>query len=310
MKRENTFEVIIIGGSYAGLSAALALARSLRRILIIDSGQPCNSPTPHSHNFLTQDGKTPQEIAAVARKQVLHYDTVNWLNDSAVEGRKTNDGFKITVASGEMYAAQKLIFATGLKDLMPDIDGFAQCWGKSILHCPYCHGYEVRHKPTAVLANGDMAFHFARLISNWTPALSLCTNGKSTLTDEEMQKLKRRKIQVVEREIDRFVHQNGQIRQVVFMNKTTLPVEALYAKPDFVQHCSIPESLGCELTKDGLISVDGFQKTSVEGVFACGDNSGMRSVSAAVASGSKAGGVVNFQLIEETFNNPAQHQNG
>ncbi|HEX2627711.1 MAG TPA: FAD-dependent oxidoreductase, partial [Chitinophagaceae bacterium] len=135
------FDVIIIGGSYSGLAAALALGRALKKVLVIDSGQPCNSPTPHSHNFITQDGKTPKEISTLARKQVEKYNTVKFIEGLAISGTKTVTGFEIQTDSTKIFEAKKLIFATGIKDIMPSIKGHAECWGISIIHCPYCHGY-------------------------------------------------------------------------------------------------------------------------------------------------------------------------
>src|SRR5690606_24367400 len=142
------FEVIIIGGSYAGLSAAMALGRALRHVLIIDGGQPCNKQTPHSHNFITQDGKTPKEISSLAKQQVEEYETIKFYKGLAANATKTDKGFKITTDTNDTFTAKKLIFATGLKDIMPGIIGFAECWGISVNHCPYCHGYEYRNKNT------------------------------------------------------------------------------------------------------------------------------------------------------------------
>src|SRR5688572_24365219 len=129
------FDVIIIGGSYAGLSAAMALGRSLRNTLILDSGKPCNRQTPHSHNFITHDGQQPKEIAEQAKLEVLRYDSVRFINDLAIEGAKTNQKFQIKTITGNVFTAKKLLFATGITDLHP-IKGMAECWGISILHCP------------------------------------------------------------------------------------------------------------------------------------------------------------------------------
>src|SRR5690606_17865245 len=175
MKDIKDFEVIIIGGSYAGLSAAMALGRSLRTVLIVDSGLPCNRQTPHSHNFLTQDGKTPMEISKLAKQQVKKYETVQFYNGLAISGTKTTNGFEIVTDTNDKFAAKKLIFATGVRDIMPDIKGFTECWGISIIHCPYCHGYEYREKNTAIIANGAKAFHMASLINNLTNNITILT---------------------------------------------------------------------------------------------------------------------------------------
>lgn len=162
------FEVIIIGGSYSGLSAAMSLGRSLRQVLVIDSGLPCNRQTPHSHNFITQDGEKPAVISAKAKLQVDIYKTVQFYNGLAVKALKTESGFEIETESGVVFTSRKVLFATGVKDLLPEIEGFAACWGISVLHCPYCHGYEVKNEKTAIIANGEMGFEYAKLISNWT----------------------------------------------------------------------------------------------------------------------------------------------
>ncbi|UXX80365.1 NAD(P)/FAD-dependent oxidoreductase [Reichenbachiella carrageenanivorans] len=298
---DTTYEVIIIGGSYAGLSAALTLGRSLRKTLVIDAKKPCNEPTPHSHNFLTQDGVTPSEIAATAKAQVEKYDTVHFLDGVAIQGIQTAGGFKVTTQAGEHFSAKKLIFATGLKDLMPDIDGFAECWGKSVLHCPYCHGYEVHHQPTGIIANGEKANHYAILISNWTKNLTLFTNGPSTLTDEQAKKIVAHGIAIVETPIEKLVHKKGQIKELKLIGGTGHKLSAIYSSAPTVQHSAIPETLGCGLSDEGLITVDEFQCTTVPGVYACGDNSNFRSVALAVSSGLIAGVVTNKVLIEEEF---------
>jgi len=302
MTNSNDFDVIILGGSYAGLSAGMALGRSLRKVLIIDSGQPCNRQTPHSHNFLTQDGQTPRHISALAKEQVAKYSTVQFLDGLAVSGVKRERGFEIRTAAGDLFTAKKLVFATGMKDVMPDIEGFAECWGVSVIHCPYCHGYEVRHERTGILGNGDTGFEIAKLISNWTGDLTLFTNGPSTLTEAQRDKLFQHQIGIIETEIDRLEHEQSYLQCVVLKDGRSIALKAMYARPVMLQHCDIPAALGCELTEQGLIRVDMFQKTTVDGVYACGDNSQMaRAVAAAVATGTFAGGALNRELIEERF---------
>jgi len=302
MTDNKNFDVIIVGGSYAGLSAAMALGRALRNVLIIDSSLPCNRQTPHSHNFITQDGEKPSVIAEKAKKQVLKYDTVKFLTDLAVNGTKTDKGFEISTQSGKLFSAKKLVFATGLKDIMPNIKGFSECWGITVIHCPYCHGYEVKNQKTGILANGDFAFNFAQLIRNWTKDLTIFTNGKSELTQEQTDKIKRHNISIVEREITSLKHKNGVVEEIIFADNSTFELKAIYSRPASEQHCKIPELLGCELTEQGLIKVDTFQKTTVDNIFACGDNtSPFRAVSYAISTGSIAGVVLNNAMTEEEF---------
>jgi len=302
MANKNNFEIIIVGGSYSGLSAGMALGRAVRNVLIIDSEQPCNIQTPHSHNFITQDGKTPGDISTLARQQVEKYSTITFYNGLATGTKKTPHGFEITTESDDVFTAQKLIFATGVRDIMPNIKGFAECWGISVIHCPYCHGYEVRNEKTGIFANGDFAFHYAQLISNWTKDLTIFTNGKSTLNQSQIDQIAKHQIPVVEKKIASFEHHNGNIQQIVFADNSTFRLKAIYARPDFEQHCKIPEVLGCELTEQGLLKVDSFQRTTVKGIFACGDNaSALRSVSNAVAAGNIAGAILNNEMTEEEY---------
>ncbi|KQT24054.1 pyridine nucleotide-disulfide oxidoreductase [Chryseobacterium sp. Leaf405] len=298
---EQNFDVIIIGGSYAGLSAGMALGRSLRNVLIIDSGKPCNRQTPHSHNFITHDGKTPKEISNLAKEQVLKYETVKFHDGIVVKTSKNEDSFEVETENGKIFHAKKIILASGIKDIMPNIPGFAECWGISVIHCPYCHGYEVKGKVTGIMANGDMAFDFSKLVFNLTKDLTLFTNGKSTLTQEQVEKFNQNKINLNEDEISEIVHKNGQIEKVILKNGKEISLEVLYAKIPFEQNIKV-EDLGIELNEQGFITVDMMQKTNIPGVFACGDNvTMMRSVANAVAQGNFTGAVVNKELSEEEF---------
>lgn len=300
MKRE--FEVLIIGGSYAGLSAAMALGRSLRQVLVIDSGQPCNRFTPHSHNFITHDGAAPAEIARQARQQVERYDTVHFHEGLVVEGKKMEMGFEVKTQTGEVFIGKKLVFATGIKDKMPDIKGFEACWGISVVHCPYCHGYEFRGQKTGIWANGKRAFHLASLVNNLTNDISILTAGKADFSTEQIDKLKKHQIHIVETEIAEIEHKNGYVKNVVFKDGQKMGFSAVYAPLPFTQHSDIPVALGCELTELGYLKTDPFQKTNIEGVFACGDNSNMmRAVANAVYGGNLAGAMVNMELTEDGF---------
>jgi len=297
MIKTTHFDVIIIGGSYAGLSAAMALGRALRNVLVIDSANPCNRQTPHSHNFLTQDGRTPQDITHLAKEQVSKYSTVQFYEGFAISAIRTEQGFEIATQSGEKFMGSKLIFASGIKDIMPDIEGFSACWGISVIHCPYCHGYEVKNQKTGIMANGDMGFHYAQLISNWTQELTIFTNGKSTLTPEQTEIITVKGIQIIEKEIRQIIHEHGQLQQLIFGDGSTFQLKAIYARPAFIQHSGIPQTLGCTLNEHGFIQVDMMQKTNVPGVYACGDNSNpMRSVASAVSQGNMAGAAVNAEL--------------
>ena len=294
-------DVLIVGGSYAGLSAAMALGRALRPVLVIDSGQPCNRQTPHSHNLLTQDGATPAYLAATAQAQVLAYPTVRFHADTVTSVRATaDDTFEAGTAAGMQVRAKKILFATGIADQLPAIEGFAACWGISVIHCAYCHGYEYRHQATGLLVNGPTALAFAQLIRNWTPDLTVFTNGAPTFSPEHAQQLQALGVGVETKEIRALVHTQGILESVVFTDGSRRPLPALYARVPFTQHCLLPQALGCALTETGHLQTDEFRRTTVPGIFAAGDNSSwMRSVAGGIAAGNAAGAFLNHDLIGE-----------
>jgi thioredoxin reductase len=296
------FEVVIIGGSYAGLAAAMGLGRALRNVLVVDSGMPANRFDPQSHNLLTHDGRAPAEIISIAKLQVDKYETVHRIDGRVVNAERLDDNFRITLADGTHIGASKLVFATGIIDIIPVITGFTQCWGKSILHCPYCHGFEVRNERTGIFGNGNYAFEFGALIHNWTSKLSIYTNGSSTLTPEQSTKLQSNNINIIEDEIEQIRHTDGYVEAIVFRNGRTTPIKAMYTRPGFKQHSEIPKSLGCELTDEGYINIDLGFRTSIPGVYACGDNvTRLRTVANAIAMGTTTAITLNKDMILESF---------
>lgn len=302
MNEHQQFDVIIVGGSYAGLAAGMALGRALRRVLIVDSGLPCNRQTPYSNNFITQDGVPPHRIAATARAQVERYATVAFRDGTVTAVSPTNEGFDVRLEDGAAYRAKKLVFATGVRDVLPAIPGFAACWGISLLHCPYCHGFEVRDEATGVLGNGERGFELVRLISNWTKDLTLFTNGPSTLTEAQAAKLRAHHIRIVETAIAELEHTQGQLQRIHFADGSAADIHALYAMPPFEQHCTLPQQLGCALTDEGYLQVDPQQRTTVPGIYAAGDSTTrLRTVANAVASGTTAGMMLNKDLVTAEF---------
>lgn len=302
MQKEDIFDVIIVGGSYAGLSAAMSLGRSLRKVLVIDSGKPCNQQTPHSHNFLTRDGETPAELAAIAKTQVLAYPTVKIINAFADSAAKTDFGFKLTTADHQQFKTKKIVLATGVKDIFPNIIGFANCWGISVLHCPYCHGYEVKSKKLGVIANGEIGFEFSKLIYNLSKDLTIFTNGPIEIDQASQQKLASKNINIVAKQIDELLHENGLVNTIKFKDGSTQPIDAIFARVGMEQNTKIITDLGIKLTDLGYVEVDFMKKTNVAGVFAAGDCTNMlRAVAEAVAAGNVAGAIVNKELVAEEF---------
>jgi thioredoxin reductase len=299
---QTQYDVIIIGGSYAGLAAAMSLGRSLRKVLVIDSGKPCNRFTPHSQNFITHDGEIPATIAQKAKEQVLAYPTVSFMEELAVSAAKSSNGFNVDIDKDEIFTAKKLLFATGVKDNLPEVDGLADCWGISVIHCPYCHGYEYREQATGILGNGDGAYHHALLVRNLTPNLSVFTNGPQEFTTEQLQKFDRNGIAVFESAALSVSHKDGYLNKLVLEDGSQHKLSVLYLRPHSTQHCEIPLQMGCKLNEHGFIITDMMQKTNLTGIYAAGDcTSQMRSVSNAVAQGNMAGAAINMELCTEVF---------
>ena len=296
------FEVIIIGGSYAGLSAALALGRAKRKVLIVDWGKPCNRQTPYSHNLLTHDGDKPADIAVRAKAEVLKYPSVQFKENIVMAALKMENGFSVSLGNGEQYSGRKLLIATGLKDILPDIKGFAECWAISVIHCPYCHGYEVRDEKIALLMNGEHAFDMAKNLNHWNADLTLLTNGKSQLLSEQTENLTSKGIMIIEDEIQEIVHHNGQLKYVLFKNGKQIDFKAMYARPGIEQNHDLHTQLGYALTDFNTIKIDEQQMTTAEGVYAAGDcTTLMRSLSVITAAGTVAAVMMNKEMISADF---------
>jgi len=297
MKNQQHYDVIIIGGSYAGLSAAMTLGRALRSVLVIDSGKPCNRFTPHAHNLITHDGKVPSTIAHEAKLQVLQYPTVQVLEDRALEVHQKNDEFMIVTDKQLQFFTTKLIFATGVKDLLPAIDGFQACWGKTVIHCPYCHGYEVRGQKTGILVNDESVTDFYQLIAQWTNEIAIFTNG---VPQFDTEKFPHSKVEIVVAEIKALAHLEGNLQYIELNNGDQYILDAIYFRPPFEQHCDIPAKMACQFTESGHIEVNQFMQTSIKGIYAAGDcTTPFRSLAMAISQGNIAGAMLNHELIHE-----------
>jgi thioredoxin reductase len=298
MNDHRTFDVVIIGGSYSGLSAALSLARARRSVLIIDAGQPCNASVRHSHNLLTHDGEAPHILRAKARADVSRYPTVQFHEGLAGQATGTNGAFTVRTSDGREHHGRKLLLALGVRDVLPEIPGLADCWGISAAACPFCHGYEVGDQRLIVLGNAPDTIHYARLIHNWSERLWVCTNGPSSLDPEQVLALRQMGVTVNETPLKEVVHEQGQVHHVVFTDGSTQDADTLFLRAPTVIPTTLADGLGLERTEHGLFKVDHLQRTNVAGVYASGDcTSPMRSLSTAIASGTIAGASIVHDLI-------------
>lgn len=282
----------VIGGSYAGLSAALQLARARRRVLVVDAGQRRNrfvdAAGGTSHGFLSRDGQAPGAIAAEARQQLLRYPTVQWVEGLAEDAALAADGGLSFRAGGRGVHARRLILATGVRDELPAVAGLEERWGRSVFHCPYCHGYELDAGAIGIIASGAVAQHHATMLPDWGQA-TLFLNGTYQPSEEDLATFARRGTRVEATPIERI---EG-LADVVLTDGRRLAMNGLFAQPRTHLASPVAEQLGCALTQGptgAYIQVDAMQQTSVPNVFACGDAArAAGNVAIAVAEGAMAG---------------------
>lgn len=292
-------DVIVVGGSYAGLSASLQLARARKRVLVIDAGLRRNRFSGESHGFLGQDGRSPAAIAEEARAQLLAYPTVSFIEGSAAGATGTPDSFSVTMSHGERHEGRRIILAGGVTDVLPEIPGLEAQWGAGAMACPYCHGYELDQGQLAVIATGPLSVHHAMVVSEWGQT-TLFLNDTLELDGEHEEQFERRGVAIERTRIGSVEGPRGQ-PELVFCDGRRLPFAGLFVATTVKLASDIPAQLGCELSETplgNLIKVDAMQATSVPGVFACGDaTSPMASIALAVGSGVVAGGAAHRSLI-------------
>ena len=290
------FDVIIIGGSYAGMAAALQLLRARRQVLVIDAGQRRNRFASHSYGFLTQDGADPAQIAKRAREQLSRYETLNWRDGTVERAEGTRDAFTVTLANGEMAEARRLLFATGVSDALPQVEGLAERWGRSVFHCPYCHGYELDRGRLGVIATGPGSLHQAMLLPEWGE-VTLITNEVLKLLPSDFAELAARGITIEETPIARL---EG-VADVRLADGRLLSFAGLFTASRNRPATPVAEMLGCELEETPFgwqIKTGAMKETNVPGAFACGDVARVpHSVSLAVGDGAWAGAQVHRSLV-------------
>jgi thioredoxin reductase len=290
------FDTIVIGGSYAGLAAALQLARARRKVAIVDAGQRRNRFASHSRGFLTQDGANPATIAATARAQILAYPTVTWFQGEATNATGAIDDFHVTVNDEDSIAGRRLILAPGVRDELPPVEGLAERWGQSVFHCPYCHGYEV-DGPIGVLYVAPGSIHHAQMLPDWGPT-TYFLNGNPPPSDEEVADLQRRGTLIEPAPVRRLV---GPRADIELTDGRIVPVAGLFTATRTSPSSPLAEQLGCELAPSptgSYIANDEMKQTTVPGIFACGDAARpFGSVSLAVGDGAMTGAATHRSLL-------------
>jgi thioredoxin reductase len=294
MKKD--YDVIIIGGGPAGLTAALTLARGGRSALVMDEGKARNAPASHMMNFPSRDGTPPEDFKALIKKDLSRYPKVEISSTGVEEVTRTEAGF---IINGSINC-RRVILAHGIKDILPDIPGFKQLWGQSIYHCPYCHGYEHRNGPIGFVADDENAAnHYAALLKGLSDDLIFFSNGK-TISDTTT--LEKKGIKIYTEKIQELVYDNKLLIAVKLESGLKVERDCLFFRPPHKLTTDIGINLGCELDEQGLYKVDSMGATTQAGVYAVGDiSTPMQSVLMACASGSKTGAMVNYSIMHEDY---------
>lgn len=290
------FDVIIIGGSYAGMAAALQLVRARRKVLIVDAGQRRNRFASHSHGFLGQDGVDPAEFASIARQQLELYPTLAWIDGTVVSAAGSIDRFTVALTNGSTHSGCRLLIATGVADELPDVPGLQERWGTTVFHCPYCHGYELNQGEIGVIATGPMSVHQAQLLPEWGKVTFL-VNGAVEIDDPLRSDLAARRVHVEDGLISLFAG----AADVHLSDGRVLSFAGLFTTSRCTPASRVAEEMGCALVDTPMgrqIDTNEAKQTSIAGVFACGDVARLpHSVSLAVGDGAWAGGQIHRSLV-------------
>jgi thioredoxin reductase len=298
------YDVVVVGGGAAGLSAALVLGRARRRVAVVDAGQPRNAVAQHMQGYLGSDGLPPSDLLARGRAEVTRYGVdliAGTVNDITTCGTRPGSRrrFLLRLADGPTLRARRVLVTTGLRDDIPDVPGVRERWGRDLLHCPYCHGHEVRDQPLGVLGSTPETVAHAHLIRQWSNDVVLFTNGV-TLTADQREQLVARGIGVVDTPVIRLVVEDDRLVGVEVGDGRVVPRAAVFVRPQFMPNAGLLTDLGCATRDSGWVAVDATGATSVPGVWAAGNAVNPRAqVITAAGEGSAAAIAINNDLVEE-----------
>jgi thioredoxin reductase len=297
--QHNDVDVAVIGGGAAGLSAALVLARARRRVIIIDGGAPRNAPAAHMHGFLSRDGFPPSDLLAAGRAEVAGYGGRILSGQVAEVLPNGASGYWLLLADGRRITARRLLIATGLRDELPDIAGLASRWGRDVLHCPYCHGYEVRDRRLAVIGWGADAAKYTQIVRQWSDDVVLFV-PPGALSAVDRNRLVARAVGIVEGAVTRIAVENDRLTGVEVDGERVIGRDAVFVPPRFVPHADLLAGLGCRRDAAGWVEADPTGRTSVPGVWVAGNVANPRAqVITAAGEGSAAAIAINADLVED-----------
>jgi thioredoxin reductase len=295
-----SFECIVVGAGPAGLSAALMLGRCRRKVLVCDIGQPRNARSAGLHNYLTRDGILPADFLALARQDVSRYPSVELRELEVLDATRAPDGFRVVCGDGAQFSTRKLLLATGVVDELPELEGLAELYGRSVHHCPYCDAWEWRDQPIGVYGRAEEGAALALTLTVWTRDVVLCTDGASGLTEPDREQLRQRKIEIREDRVLRLEGTHGRLERIVFQGGETLDRRALFVCCGQHQRSALARKLGCRFTDKGAVNTGSCEATDVPGLYVAGDSSReAQFVIVAAAEGAEAGMAINRALLKE-----------
>ncbi|WP_234320524.1 NAD(P)/FAD-dependent oxidoreductase [Streptomyces sp. SBT349] len=296
--QEYAYDVVVVGGGPAGLNAALVLGRARRRVAVVDAGEPRNAPAAHLHGFLSRDGMPPAELLAVGRAEVARYG-VEVFEGRVTHVERADPGLVVSLAQGPSLRARHVLVATGLRDELPPVPGARERWGLDVMHCPYCHGYEVRDAPLGVLGTHPLSVHHALLVRQWSADVVFFPHTFA-LTDEDGERLAAREIGVAEGEVARLVVEDDRLRGVELAGGRVVRRDAVFLAPRMVPNDALLTGLGCEKDGNGAVVTDPAGRTSVPGVWAVGNAADpFAALITAASAGAGAAFALNHDLVEE-----------
>jgi len=295
------YDAIIVGAGPAGLSAALILGRCCRRVLLCDAGHPRNAASQGLNGFLTRDGIKPLELRRIGREQLSIYDTVEIRDIEVVDAKRLDNGrFEVAMADNTLLRTRKLLLASGVVDQLPEVPGFEDFYGRSVFHCPYCDGWEMRNRALAIYGRGQHGKGLALELTAWSRDLVLCTDGPAELGSEDRERLVRNRIQVREERIVSLEGSNGVLERVRFVTGEALARRAMFFSTGHHQGSNLSAKLGCEFTPKGAVNTGNYETTNIPGLYVAGDAGRWVELTiVAAAEGAEAAFAINTALLKE-----------